>query len=148
MRANRPDDVFKYINMVNDRNACWLWGGNVDDGRPYFTFKDGKRSKKSLAYRVVYWLVYGERLPSNVLIRHTCDVPLCCNPFHLLKGTHQQNMDDMKERGRHGLPHHTIRLIRKMAEGGKSDQEINDVTDLPLSTIADIRNYKTYKDVE
>jgi hypothetical protein len=42
------------------------------------------------------------------------------------KGGHQQNMDDMKERQRHGMPHHTVKHIKKMI-----------LQKIPYSTIAE-----------
>ena len=33
-------------------------------------------------------------------IMHTCDVPACVNPDHLIMGTHQLNMNDMYAKGR------------------------------------------------
>lgn len=113
-RANKPVDVFRYINMHDgDQSICWEWtaglGGRPDDKRPYFTVAGSRR----LAYRVVYELVHGS-IARGVLIRHTCDNRICCNPKHLVAGTHQDNMNDMKERERHGLPHHTVRAIRTL----------------------------------
>jgi len=98
----------------NDQSVCWEWtaalGGRRNDRRPYFTVAGSRR----LAYRVVYELVHGVELEPTVLVRHKCDNKVCCNPSHLELGTHQDNMNDMKERERHGLPHHTVRAIRRL----------------------------------
>jgi len=36
-------------------------------------------------------------------VNHHCDNPPCCNPRHLYEGTPQQNVNDMKNRGRVAL---------------------------------------------
>ena len=36
----------------------------------------------------------------GMVVRHTCDNRKCINPEHLVIGTHQDNMDDMKKRNR------------------------------------------------
>ena len=36
----------------------------------------------------------------GMVVRHTCDNRKCVNPEHLVIGTHQDNMDDMKKRNR------------------------------------------------
>jgi hypothetical protein len=52
-----------------------------------------------LAHRVAHHLASGEALASFV-VRHSCDNRPCCNPAHLLSGTHQDNSDDARSRGR------------------------------------------------
>lgn len=151
-RHNKKSDVFKYINTHgNDVEVCWEWKpqtrGGGKDGRPYFTYK----GKKHLAYRITYELLRGE-IPEGAVLRHSCDngaAPVrCCNPYHLEPGTHQANMDDMKQRERHGLPHHTVRRVRKLVADGKLTQkEIGELFGLPRETVRDIANRVTYDHV-
>lgn len=136
--------------MTGGPDACWPWKGSLagGKGRPYFTV-DGK---KVLAYRLVYELVSGEKLEDDDVIRHTCDNGAsgigCCNPAHLVKGTHQENMDDMKERQRHGLPHNTVRAIRRLLEEGQTHETIARLYGISREAVTHINNKRAYRDVE
>jgi hypothetical protein len=50
-----------------------------------------------------------------MLVRHTCDVPACCNPDHLLLGTTADNVADKVARGRaqHGEACYNARLTEQ-----------------------------------
>lgn len=75
---------------------CWPWrASRLPDGYGQFGF-DGAVKR---AHRVAYFLTYGD-FDKSLEVRHTCDNPPCCNPAHLLTGTHTDNMRDMAERGR------------------------------------------------
>lgn len=52
-----------------------------------------------VAARVSYEFYKGP-IPRGQLVRHTCDCHYCVNPDHLVAGTHQDNTDDMLNRGR------------------------------------------------
>jgi hypothetical protein len=142
---NTKHDVFKWITIRGD-DDCWLWTGGLvgKDSRPYFSV-DGK---KLLAYRIVYELTSGETLTPDILIRHTCDNRVCCNPAHFIKGSHQQNMDDMKERQRHGLPHHTVRHIKKLILQGVPYSVIGERYGVSKSLISEIANNRVYEHVQ
>jgi hypothetical protein len=146
--ANKPTDVFRSIDMSGGRDACWPFKGALNaKGRPYFTV----RGKKYLAYRLAKVLVDGEdSLPDDELARHTCDNEVCCNPSHIIRGGHQDNMNDMKERERHGLPHHTVRAIRKLASttNGPTHAEIGELYGIGRSTVTEIVTRKNYDHVK
>lgn len=124
MKRNIFEDVFRYIDLnPQPPSLCWLWTGDVSaNGIPYFQVG----GKKWIAYRVVYWLTHPEWdiLNSKEKIRHQCkdtdgrdvDNPLCCNPMHMLPGTHEENMLDMVLKGRSGLTKDAIRDILFMRE--------------------------------
>ena len=143
-RTNQPHDVFKYIDMKGgDRVQCWPWKNklNKKDGRPYFTVA-GKRRP---AYVYVLETVSGQS-QSMEMVLHSCDNPRCCNPNHLVFGKHQDNMDDMKERERHGLPRIVVRAIRKLLAEGSSQSKIAELYGISreaVSAISTGRNHKT-----
>ena len=76
-------------------SGCWEWQG-VMHHSGYGCFKDkGKFTYSHIAsYRAFHGPTDGK------FVCHRCDNPRCCFPGHLFLGTHQENMDDMKAKGR------------------------------------------------
>ena len=133
---NRPVDVFKHIDMSGgNENECWEWKGrlNPKDNRPYFTVAGQRRP----SYAVVLELYTGEEAKGRVA-RHKCDNSVCCNPHHLIWGDHQDNMNDMKERERHGLPKIVVRAIRKLLDEGHTQSHIAELYGVSRETISSI----------
>ncbi len=77
-------------------DECWLWLGSRNE-QGYGYAKVGPRQWKP-AHRVAFEIAHGH--PPNHLACHHCDIPSCCNPAHLFDGTHQDNTDDRKAKGR------------------------------------------------
>jgi hypothetical protein len=144
MKRNKAADVFKKIDMCGgDTSKCWLWTGKLArDGRPYFDLN----GRKVLAYRLTYELVHGG-IPEGKMLCHQCDTPACCNPYHTIPGTHDENMDEMKQRERHGLPHHTIRRIRARLERGDKHADIADDFGISVQVIGHINTGRLYSHV-
>jgi len=86
---------------VRGPNDCWLWKGERD-GKGYGMFCVRFRNPRIRvrAHRFAYETRVGP-IPDGLLIMHTCDVKLCCNPKHLQPGTQLDNMRDAAAKGTH-----------------------------------------------
>lgn len=83
-----------YIPEPN--SGCWLWMGALRGaGYPVIAYKNGSRA----VHRIMYTLHKG-KIGKDLEVRHTCDVPICVNPDHLIAGTHDDNMKDASVRKR------------------------------------------------
>lgn len=78
---------------IKGRSQCWMWTGPVNkDGYGYF--------KGQWAHRLA-WMEHNQMpIAEGGVIRHSCDNPGCCNPWHLEIGTPQDNVRDRDTRGR------------------------------------------------
>lgn len=90
--------------VMIDANGCWIWQG--------FTHYSGYgemsyRCRSWRLHRLAYFLWKGP-IPPGRIICHTCDVRNCCNPEHLVAGTHKDNQRDALEKGRHFLAAKTV----------------------------------------
>lgn len=77
-------------------NGCWEWFGAKTPGG-YGTFWTG--SEKIQAHRWA-WQEANGPIPKGLLGCHKCDNPPCVNPEHIFIGTHKDNHDDAKKKGR------------------------------------------------
>lgn len=79
-------------------NACWPWiACKLPSG--YGRFRIGGRDGFiTTAHRIAYKLAKGD--PGGLFVLHRCDNPSCCNPNHLLLGSHKDNMADMRAKKR------------------------------------------------
>lgn len=98
MTPKRIDRFWRKVDRAG-LGLCWPWrAGRNGGGYGLFQGSVAYRGYSFLAHRLVFWLTHG-RDPIRV-VRHTCDNPCCCNPAHLLEGTHADNAADMIARGR------------------------------------------------
>jgi hypothetical protein len=91
------EDRFRTIGWTVTETGCWEWNGARQSGG-YGQLRDN--GKTVYAHRLAYELHAGESVGHRV-VRHSCDNRPCVNPAHLELGSRQDNMDDMKARGRH-----------------------------------------------
>ena len=119
------------VNVMGEAD-CWEWAG-VRTMAGYGRMKwDGK---PTYAHRLAYGLANGAMPPADLFVRHKCDNPPCCNPSHLLLGTHADNMHDASERKRgvghpSAIPFSDVPNIRAYLSAGQ-----------PIVSTADIFGY-------
>jgi len=104
---NKPVEKFWAKVEILNSDSCWEWQkSRLPTGYGHIG-RWGKKMNTS-AHRVAWEVTYGE-IPEGLHIMHLCDNPPCCNPQHLMVGTHQENMRQRSERNG------KLKSIEKMA---------------------------------
>jgi hypothetical protein len=149
------EDNFWLRVVKKGENECWEWrAGRSSFGHGCFKLEDGSYIG---AHRYSYILHYGE-IEGDLHVRHKCDNPPCVNPNHLCLGTHQQNMNDMVERGRSvkgedrptaKLTEEKVREARILYDSGtKSINELAEQMGVAKTTIRMVVKRLTWKHVD
>ena len=127
--------------------CCWEWTAGKDR-TGYGRFK--LNTKMLSAHRIAYILAKGE-IPAGLVVRHTCDNPACCNPDHLILGTHTDNMADMLERKRqakgeqHGKCKLTVKQAMEIYNLPLKQDEVAKLYNIDQSIVSKIKHKKIWK---
>jgi hypothetical protein len=81
----------------DDKTGCLIWTGKTQKRFPYGYFY--RKTKIVYAHRAAYAAVHGP-IPKGKVICHACDNPTCIAIEHLSLGTQQDNLADMRRKGR------------------------------------------------
>lgn len=68
--------------------GCWEWSA-AKSANGYGRVK--VKGQLLTTHRVVYELLIGE-IPAGCVLEHLCKTRACCNPFHLVPVTQQENV--------------------------------------------------------
>ena len=144
----------RFWSKVNIRasDECWTWTGPLNSaGYGHICV----RLTDYMAHRVAYELAKGP-IPNGLVIRHTCDNKMCCNPNHLITGTYAQNSQDAIDRGltlrgedaslAKLTDEQVIELRSRYARGDKQ-QWLAERFDITQSTVSAIVNRKTWRHI-
>lgn len=135
-------------------DECWPWQGGTSDGGYGQFDRDGR---KVGAHRVAYEAIHGA-LPRGSVVRHRCDNPPCCNPRHLIVGTHQDNMNDRTARGRNAvhrgqrngrakISDTTALRIYLAVKGGRTQKDVAKLFGVKPSQVSDIVNKRSHRHI-
>jgi hypothetical protein len=88
-------DFWSFVD-VKSVNECWNWIGKVN----YWGY--GTFYEKGFSY-MAHRYAYQSKTKLNIegfIAMHICDNPACCNPNHLVMGTHADNQKDKYKKNR------------------------------------------------
>lgn len=95
-RIRRERLVEDFLARMVGNDGCWEWRGACDSEGYGRIVIEGRMGR---VHRIV-WEAFNGPIPAGLLALHRCDNPPCCNPDHLFIGTQQQNLADMRAKGR------------------------------------------------
>jgi hypothetical protein len=147
--TNLYNSFWRFIVCGLTPNDCWQWMASKRKGYGLVKVYLPERKTRA-AHRISYSLA--NNLPLNEIkgiILHSCDNPSCVNPQHLREGSYQDNINDMKARGRerkaHGerngnakLADKQIKLIFDLVNSGLSYSEVGRRFHVHYSQISNI----------
>lgn len=87
----------RFFSKIEKTSTCWNWKAATHGNNNYGVFYDGL--KNVAAHRYSYEFHIG-KIKSGKIIMHTCDIPTCVNPNHLVQGTQKENIQDAVTKGR------------------------------------------------
>ena len=106
----------KLLANTDCSGDCWEWQGAKNKGYGVIEHQGKAYRTHRLSYE---WFI--EHIPEGMSVCHKCDNPACIRPDHLFVGTQQDNMDDMKAKGR------GANCIHKGTKNGRSKLTQHDV---------------------
>ena len=118
-----PQQVTSLLGRIRRGQAweCWPWQGAVaPNGYGCIVWKAAGRNVRYTPHRLAFEFWTGHPIAPDLEIDHTCGNRLCCNPAHLERVTHQQNMARMHTRRRRAAIEAQRRLTHLAAIHGET----------------------------
>lgn len=146
------DYTFKLVTYVKDAKECWNVNSHVLDKDGYGLFRRVVNGVQYLRIHRASYAYYIGELEDDEVVRHTCDNPSCINPSHLIKGSHQENMNDRRKAGNYlaenmgtsKLTKEQVLSINSLIEEGIPLTKISEITGVNRNTIYDIQRGQTW----
>lgn len=117
MKGPKPKPVMERLMakvVVHPETGCWDWTGAKDTHGYGHMHVNGRLQR---VHRLAFEL-FVSPIPAGLWVLHRCDRRHCVSPEHLFLGTHDDNMNDAKTKGRmaagenNGAAKHPERIVR------------------------------------
>lgn len=98
----QAERFWQRIDRGGGPDACWPWtGARCPSGYGRVKILGRCRSPHRFALE---WHIQ-DLVPTGLVVMHSCDNRLCCNPAHLSIGTYKDNAQDAARKGRLSVKH-------------------------------------------
>lgn len=145
--------LWKRVTKLDGDDACWIFtGAKYSWGHGVIGSPEGHTG----AHRIS-WIEANGEIPEGLHVCHRCDNPSCVRPSHLFLGTHQDNMTDMKLKGRahlgeaHGIAKLTnekvLQIRSKYASGNISQKNLAKEFGVHVMTVNSIVHRRSWKHI-
>jgi len=157
------DELWRWFLEQLDKkdNGCWEWKHGTNKAG-YGQISVNKKLTGTHMYALEHTL--GRPIYKNMLTRHLCNNPICCNPDHLREGTPQENTIDRDIAGhtvcgdRHHVvkgelnPHakltnRDVKIIREL-KGWFTNRELAETYSVSKPIISLVQNHKIWTHVK
>lgn len=98
--------IDRFWPKVEKGPDCWDWTGSRDSSG-YGNMGIGSRTdgtRATISTHRLSWEIHVGPIPKNLHVLHECDNPSCVRPSHLWLGTHKENVEDSRLKGRRNRP--------------------------------------------
>ena len=95
--VNLIERILRHTERMAD-DECWISDYATNSCGRVFVGEDSY--KRQFIHRLAWEAFHAEPLAKDAVLMHTCDVPNCFNPAHLVPGTQKQNVADQISKGR------------------------------------------------
>jgi hypothetical protein len=89
--------IERFWSKVKKCEGCWEWTGHLTPGG-YGRMRIGDGRRRGA--HQISWMIHFGSIPDGLSVLHHCDNPRCVRPDHLFLGTQQDNLSDMRAKGR------------------------------------------------
>ncbi len=125
----------RFWGNVDKSGPCWIWTASLSKSG-YGAFSDSGKYVRAHRYS---WELHNGPIPDGLCVLHKSDTRSCVNPEHLWLGTHDDNVKDMRAKGRQcrGENHGRAKLTEVPARAILASKEPYRVLAAKYGVIAD-----------